>query len=386
LRYFLLAAAGSVAVVLLGWAGCANAPSTGAEIQRIATLRTPRAAHTTTALSDGQLLIAGGMGAGGGSLASTERLDAATGEITSGASLNEPRVSHTATRLPDGRIVLAGGYNGSYLASVETFDPASGAFGNGGRLVEGRSGHIATLLPDGRILLAGGVGRDWTFLSSAEVFDPSTGRSAAVGSMSLARESHTATLLEDGSVLIVGGHRDRREAMVVHASAEIFDPEAESFRPAGELQTARHKHDAIRLADGRVLVLGGADRTDRLYYATTEIYDPARGTFAPGPTMRNTRYKIAGTAVLLADGSVLVPTGARTAEVLDAEIFTFREISGSFPDAYHFATATPLASGDVAIVGGYKFGNENTNGIWRFRASSPRARPGGEASGGQGKP
>lgn len=76
-----------------------------------------------------------------------------------------------------------------------------------------------------------------------------------------------------------------------------------------ELTTPRHKHDAVRLADGRVIVVGGADRTDRNHFRTTEIFDPATGTFAPGPSMRKARYKIAGTSVLLPSGDILVGSG-----------------------------------------------------------------------------
>jgi hypothetical protein len=217
------------------------------------------------------------------------------------------------------------------------------------------------------VLFVGGVGQGWTFLHTAELYDPETGRSEAVGSMNVPRESHTATLLADGRVLVIGGHTGRRQNMEVYASAEIFSPRSRRFEGAGTLVTARHKHDAIRLADGRVLVIGGADRTDRVYYASTEIYDPRTATFEQGASMANRRYKIAGTSVLLPDGDVLVTSGARVAELLDLGSWTFREIPGRFPDAYRFAAAAPLRGGDVLVAGGYSDGNENTAGVWRFQ-------------------
>jgi hypothetical protein len=282
--------------------------------------------------------------------------------------MSQTRAGHTATVLPDGRVVLAGGYNGEYLSSVEVFDPARRRFVMMGQLNEGRSGHTATLLPDGRILIVGGVGRGWSFLASAEMFDPATGQSQFVGPLSVPRESHTATLLTDGHILVVGGHRGRREAMEVYASAELYDPATRRFQLAGHLLTARHKHDAVRLSDGRVLVLGGADRTDRRYYATTEVYNPVTASFDAGPSMVSSRYKIQGTCVRLASGDVLVPSGARGAELLDRGSFTFHAVTGEFPAAFFFATATPLSTGDVVIVGGYSQGNQNTGGVWRFRA------------------
>ena len=358
------------AVLILG-VGLLPSPipaSPGGRIEPMANLKTARAAHTTTDLVSGRLLVVGGMGSGEGSLATAELIDPSTARVEPAASLAVARASHTATALPDGRVVVIGGYNGEYLASVEVFDPARQRFAPMGQLNVGRSGHTATLLHDGRILIAGGVGRGWSFLASAEVFEPATGRSQSVGPLSVPRESHTATPLADGRVLIVGGHQGRREAMEVYSSAEVYDPRTGRFEPTGPLMTARHKHDAVALEDGRVLVIGGADRTDRQYYATTEVYDPAAGSFTPGPTMANTRYKIQGTSVRLTNGDILVSSGARVAELLDARAFTFRAVPGEFPTAYFFATATPIPSGDVVIVGGYGLGVQNTGGVWRFRA------------------
>ena len=343
-------------------AGLTSPPS----IRRVATLHTARSVHTATALSSGQVLLAGGMATGEGSLASVELFDPGSNTLRDLPPLHEARDGHTATRLPDGRVLIAGGYNGDYLASVEVFDPVEQRFRSGGTLLEGRSGHTATLLPSGQVLFIGGVGRGWTFLASAELYDPASGRSVAVGPLSVPRESHTATLLADGRVLVVGGHNGRRQAMQVYASAELFDPETRRFTPTGPLTTPRHKHDALRLADGRVLVIGGADRTDRVHFATTELYDPRAGSFSPGPAMAAARYKIAGTSVLLSNGDVLIAAGAPNAELLPHGMTTFEPVSGRFPASYQFATATLLPGDNVVIVGGYDDRIESTAGVWRF--------------------
>ena len=82
--------------------------------------------------------------------------------------------------------------------------------------------------------------------------------------------------------------------------------------------------------------------------------------------MANRRYKIAGTSILLPSGDVLVTSGARVAELLNLESWTFREVPGRFPAAYRFAAAAPLREGDVIITGGYSDGNKNTAAVWRF--------------------
>jgi hypothetical protein len=340
--------------------------SFGPYVERVATLETARAAHTATMLPSGKVLVVGGMADGGGSLASIELFDPAGNSVQVRDSLAERRAGHTATLLGDGRALIAGGYNGEYLATLEIFEPSTNRVRPAGSLLEGRSGHTATLLPDGRVLFVGGVGQGWRFLRSAEIYEPETGRSVRVGSLSVPRESHTATLLTDGRVLVIGGHAGRRQNMEVYASAELFSPRANRFEAAGTLETARHKHDAIRLPDGRVLVIGGADRTDRLHYATTEICNPRTAAFERGPSMANRRYKIAGTSVQLPNGDVLVTSGAPIVERLDLRSWTFREIPGSFPAAYRFAAAALLPGGDVFIAGGYSDENRNTAGVWRF--------------------
>jgi hypothetical protein len=336
-------------------------------MQRVATLRTARSVHTATALATGEVLVVGGMTAGGGSLGRVELFDPVQATTAEVASLATPRAGHTATRLADGRVLVAGGYNGDYLASVEIYDPATKRFLAAGSLREGRSGHTATLLPDGRLLLAGGVGAGWTFLRTAELYDPQSGRAELTGSMSTPRESHTATLLADGRVLIVGGHSGRRPNQQLHAGAELFDSRTGRFEAAGTLATPRHKHDAIRLVDGRVLIIGGADSSDRLHYATTEAYAPRSATFEPGPSMAHRRYKIAGTSILLGNGDVLVTSGAPVAERLDVTAWAFRDVAGRLPDAYRFAAAALLPGGEVIVTGGYTDANRNTDGVWRFR-------------------
>ena len=355
----------------IAWAALAVESSAGPaalpeSVRASGSLRTARAGHSATTLNSGMVLIAGGMSGGGSALSSAELFDPATNVVKVPGGMSDARVSHTATLLRDGGVLIAGGYNGDYLAALELFDPTTKRFRRAGSLREGRSGHTATVLADGRVLLVGGVGKGWTFLRTAELYDPATGRSEHVGPMNVAREGHTATLLNDGRVLVVGGHSGRRATMRVYADAEIYSPRTRRFESTGSLRTPRHKHDAVKMADGRVLVIGGADRTDRVHFATTEVFDPGTGSFAAGPRMANRRYKIAGTSVLLPSGDVLVTSGARDVERLDIRSWRFGGVPGSLPAAYRFAAAAALPGGDVVFAGGYSDDNENTAGIWRF--------------------
>ena len=328
-----------------------------------------RAAHTATLLPDGKVLVAGGFAGGGSSLASAEVFDPATGVFASAGQMSAPRAGHTATLLPTGKILIAGGYNGNYLASAELYDPAARAFTPAGRMVTARSGHVATPLPNGRVLLAGGTGVGWTFLDAAELYDPAADAFAATGKMHAARESHTATLLAGGKVLVAGGHRGRRAAMTIYSSAEIYDPADGGFSVTGDMTRIRHKHEAALLADGRVLIIGGADQRDgRPAYASAEIYNPVRGAFTATANMNSPRYKLQGTAVLLGDGKVLVAGGAHRAEVFDPSTNTFSYAAGDMGTPRLFATATRLQNGQVLIAGGYHGDNDVSSGAWIYRA------------------
>lgn len=372
----------SALAMLLASTGCSTQDARGehqgrseatapGRLSAIGEMTTQRAAHTATLLADGRVLIAGGFLADGASLSSTELFNSATGRFTPAPSMGAARVSHTATRLADGRVLIAGGFSGDYLGSAEIYDPATNRFVPVGSMTMARSGHTATLLNNGKVLIAGGTGTGWTFLPHAELFDPRTGRFHATGGMRTARESHTATLLRDGRVFVAGGHAGRRPAVVVHASAEIYDPVSGAFAPAGTMTRVRHKHEAILLGDGRVLIAGGADRRDgRGAYVSAEIYDPATRRYIVTGYMNIARYKLQGTSVLLKGGKVLVAGGADRAEIFDPTAGTFSIVPGSFGTSRLFATATLLPDGHVLIAGGYDDANAASSRAWTYKTSA----------------
>lgn len=337
------------------------------KITAVGELKTSRAAHTATVLNDGKVLIAGGFGGGEKGLKTAEIYDPATNKFSSANNMNVARSGHTATFLPDGKILIAGGFNGDYLDAAEIFDPKTKEFTAIGKLTTPRSEHIAVLLENGKVLLAGGVGTNWTFLESAEIFDPLTNSFRRTGNMIVPRESHTATLLENGQVLITGGHRGRRSAIVLYRSAEIYDPVSGTFAETAGLTIKRHKHDAVLLEDGRVLIVGGSDERDSQgAYATAEIFDPKTKSFALIGDMNSPRYKLRGTTVLLKSGKILIAGGAKSAEIYDAAADKFEIVRGAFKGKLLFSTATLLKDGRVLIAGGY---GDNINvgaGVWIF--------------------
>ncbi|HKY43901.1 MAG TPA: kelch repeat-containing protein [Pyrinomonadaceae bacterium] len=346
-----------------------SSASEASGITAISNMTGTRAAHTATLLPDGRVLIAGGFGNGQSSLAKAELFDPAQKTFASIGNMNASRSGHTATLLPNGKVLIAGGYNGDYLASAELYDPAARTFTPTNAMHTARSGHVTVLLPNGKVLLVGGVGTGWTFLKDAELYDPASNSFTKTGEMLTARESHTATLLRNGKVLIAGGHKDRRAAMTVYSSAEIYDPATGKFSATGDMTRIRHKHGAVLLADGRVLIVGGADKRDgRPAYSSVEIYDPATGTFAATGDMNSPRYKLQDTLVLLNNGKVLIAGGANRAEVFDPARNKFTYVTGDMGGSRSFATATRLGNGQVLIIGGYQDGNQVSAQAWLFRS------------------
>ncbi len=357
-----------IVLMACGGAGHHHAGPADGAIAATASMREARSGHTATRLPNGEVLITGGMNGNGNYFADCEIYSPATSRFTAAPSMSARRIGHTATLLGNGKVLIAGGYNGDYLASAELYDPATGRFTATGQLTMPRSEHTAVLLNDGRVLLAGGVGTGYSFLASAELYDPATGRFTATASLTTPREGHTATLLGNGKVLVTGGHKDRREAMTVYASAELYDPAQGVFTATGNLTSPRHKHAAALLTDGHVLIVGGSDKRDRQgQYTSAELYDPTTGQFKSIGHMQQARYKIVNAVTALKDGRVLIAGGADRVEIYDPARGTFRAVGGRFDTARFFASATLLADGRVLITGGYNDHGAASEKVWTYQ-------------------
>src|SRR5262249_30202433 len=77
-------------------------------------------------------------------------------------SMSIPRQRHTAVLLSDGKVLVAGGLtvNDATTGSAEQYDPATDAWNSANSMITPRSRHTATLLKDGRVLVVGGRAAD----------------------------------------------------------------------------------------------------------------------------------------------------------------------------------------------------------------------------------
>jgi hypothetical protein len=286
-------------------------PSTG-KFSPTGSMAEARESDSATLLGDGRVLIVGGQN--DQVLASAELYDPKTGKFSPTGSMSAPRENHTATLLADGRVLIAGG-NGAGsddqapLASAEIYDPKTGSFSPTGSMTTARKRAGATLLGDSRVLIVGGEDAQLNGISTAEIYDPKNGTFSPTGSMITARFSVAVITMPDGRVFVMGVDADSA------GTAEFYDPTKGSFSATGRM-AVQALDTAVLLHDGRVLVLGG-HWPGAGGNGSADLYDPTTNSFGPAGTMTSPRF--GQSATVMADGRVLVAGGADDAS---AEVYT----------------------------------------------------------------
>ena len=279
-----------------------------------------RTEHTATLLADGKVLIAGGWTVyDEKSLHCEELYDPQTGKFTLTGELTDSRDSAAAILLRSGKVLIAGGSEDEernhHVEQAELYDPGKGSFTSTGTMRAPRDYGSAVMLRDGRIFIVGGYPSN----TMAELYDPKAGTFTLAESFGGPNRASTvsddciATALQNGKVLITGCELNPT-GEGINAIAQLYDPVADKFTRTGSMITARSSNTSTLLADGRVLVTGGSgidpntpvEAGDSL--ASAELYDPAAGAFTPtgSMTVSRTLHK----AVRLRDGKVLIVGGA----------------------------------------------------------------------------
>jgi hypothetical protein len=174
------------------------------------------------------------------------------------------------------------------------------------------------------------------------------------GNMSTVRDTPTAVVLADGNVLVVGGASS--------AASDFYDPISNSWTSVGAMSTARNYQAGTILANGSVLVAGGQDENGNTL-ASAEIYNPTTQTWTLTGSMTTPRFL--HSASLLPNGEVLVAGGWSTcctssqyplssSELWNPTTGTWTAI-GNMANPHADQTATVFSNGNVLIAGGQNY-------------------------------
>lgn len=406
------------ACVLLAFIGSLAAEET---FTAAAPLHHPRQEHTAILLPGSRVVVAGGRN-GSHALASAEMYDGGTGAWIVQGSMHQARTGHCAVLLNNGKILVVGGADsaGTPLASAELFDSATGVWTRTGTMATARKEHSATLLPDGRVVVIGGtaVASGSMALKSCEIYNPATGMWAALQDMPKAWRQHSVVLHSE-NILVIGGKNEEGfntteellqtkdfvwnpfplsgppdnlprlvphlielpgQRVLIDGGTQNGEPQAATaflnafmqWQNGAPMPTARARHAAALLADGRVLVSGGVGASGALL-APSAIRSAA-GAWSVAAVLQTARAD--HTATTLPDGKVLIAGGVDGAGALaSCELFAARP--AEWADGPPLTTGrgnhslTLLPDGSLLAAGGY-----DRHGI-TLSANAERLFPGG---------
>jgi len=226
----------------------------------------------------GEIAIIGGFTAGLNATPAIQIRHPTRGWQPIGSQMLEARALHTVTPLSDGRVLIVGGVQGVLgrellpLASAEVLNPFVAGSMSVPSIDEPLVGHTAHALGNGRVVVIGASG--------AYVFDEATMSWTARVPLAHARRNHASIVLHDGSILVVGGEGEHTIERTHVASSRL-----ESVLWEQTLPIACSHTSLASLPDGRVWVVGGMQQDSGRSTDRSWIIDPAVGTIIDGPNL-----------------------------------------------------------------------------------------------------
>ena len=294
------------------------------------------------------------------------------GDWVNAASMPTARGVAAASLLPSGKVLVAGGSTATqtFITDAAVYDPAGNTWQAVAPLPIGHR-LSSQLLNTGEVLVVGNDDISSNFPPSSFLYtETPSGWSATNNAPSLKRYQPALALLTTGSlaghVLMAGGYDNQSSTGIngTYKTTELYNPTTKTWSAGPSMNVSRFSHTATVLNDGRVLVVGGAQRDPLTPYNSAELYTPGGSSWANATSMAGARY--AHTATLLPSGEVLVVGGVNTATALNSvELYNPTSNTWSLKApmtvARQLHTATLLPSGKVLIAGGQNLAGTPTN-------------------------
>jgi hypothetical protein len=234
-----------------------------------------------------------------------------------------------------------------------------------------------TMLPDLNFLRAGGISCNFTEpTASVDVYDTISMQSNPAGNLTMARYNHSALRMSDGRVLIVGGDGPDKQPTT---QVEIYDPSNRESRRAGSLVAPRCAPSLTQLLDGDVFVAGGSPcppSTLEKPIASIERFNVRTGYSKIVGEFTVPRYH--QDATLLKDGRVLFTSGidAEGNPVTENEIYDPAKnkvtAAGAMAVQRCMESIVPLPDGNVLFAGGVPCGRYPGNAFKTAEIFDPR--------------
>jgi gliding motility-associated-like protein len=335
-----------------------------------------RAHHCAVMFPDGRIMEMGGDVAGFGTSRNFCNIyNPTTNTWVAAAPMIAGRDQFNSLLLPNGKVMVLGGDNGAIsIATCEYYTIALNTWAAAPLMISARSNQSTVLLADGRVLAICGSG-----VAATEILDYGTGTMAATGSMVLVqRGGYQTVMLPNGKVLICGGLTAGSTTPL--KTCELYDPVTGTWAATGSMNHKRMYHTATLLDNGKVLVTGGQDTLANVLGGpttnTAELYNPATGTWTLVSNMNAARW--GASATLLFNGNVLIAAGgffSVTSEIFDPNTNLFTP-TGNLSVAHTYHTATLLPNGKVLVASSGPTGNacelyDPCAGTWSLTAALP---------------
>jgi hypothetical protein len=297
-------------VLIVGGDQAQNGPLASCEIYDPATaswsytgsLAIARAMPTLMKLPNGHVLSLCGATTFGGtqSTGSVEEYDPSLGTWKTVGKLQVPRMLPTATMMSDGKILLAGGLTerSGTTTSCEIYDPSTNTSALTGSLAQNRYSAQAVLLGDGRVMITGGRdgGSSSNYFSECEIFDPATETWAVISPMHQARIIGILTKFSDNTVLAAAGRNTPSSSAT---GSEIFTLGSLQWQSTDPIKQPVCWAGNVPFSDDRFMTTGGivtGNWTNSLGLEdvstpTCEWYDRTLQQWYYAPTLNLTRCK-----------------------------------------------------------------------------------------------